>query len=161
MRRDQIVEIVLEPMDMAFVVLTPQLKVWGKHIFVIGVMTMDRIEDVFVHEGSVNGGVFEYFVRTTLLPILMPYNGQNKHSVVVMDNASIHHLEAVQDMILGMGAIIRFLPPYSPDLNPIEEVFSKVKRHLKANDMLYLATLSPQFFVVDAFRTVMLGICKQ
>ena len=57
-------------------------------------------------------------------------------------------------MILGVGAIIRFLPPYSPDLNPIEEVFSKVKTYLKANDMLYLATLSPRFFVVDAFLTV-------
>ena len=84
----------------------------------------------------------------------MPYNGQNKHSVVVMDNASIHHLEAVQDMILGVGAVIRFLSPYSPNLNPIEEAFFKVKRHLKANDMLYLATLSPCFFVVDAFQSV-------
>ena len=101
--------------------LTPvkhQLKVWGKRISAIGVMTMEGIEDVFVYEGSVNGDVFEYFVRTTLLPLLMPYDGQNKHSVVVMDNASIHHLETVQDMILGVGALIRFLPPYSPDLNP-------------------------------------------
>lgn len=105
------------------------------------------------NEDSVNGDVFEYFVRTTLLPLLMPYNGHNTHSVV-MDNASIHHLETVQDMILGVGALIRFLPAYSPDLNPIEEVFSKVKRYLKANDMLYLATQSPRLFVADAFLTV-------
>ena len=71
-----------------------------------------------------------------------------------MDNASIYHLETVQDMILGVGAIIRFLPPYSPDLNPIEEVFSNVKSYLKANDMLYLATMSPRLFVADAFQTV-------
>ena len=106
--------------------LTPvkhQLKVWGKRITAIGIMTMEGIEDVFIHEDSTNGEVFEYFVRTILLPLLKPYNGQNKHSVVVMDNASIHHLETVQDMILGIGAIIRFLPPYSPDLNPIEEVY--------------------------------------
>ena len=137
--------------------LTPvkhQLKVWGKRISAIGVMTTDGIKDVFVQEGPVNGDVFEYFVRTTLLPILMPYNSHNKHSVVVMDNVSIHHLETVQDMILGVGAIICFLPPYSPDLNPIEKVFSKVKTYLKANDMLYLATLSPRFFVVDAFLIV-------
>ena len=68
-----------------------------------------------------------------------------------MDNASIHHLETVQDMMLDVGAIIRFLPPYSPDLNPIEEMFSKVKSYLKANDMLYLATMSPQLFVADGF----------
>lgn len=71
-----------------------------------------------------------------------------------MYNASIHHLEAVQDIILGVGALFWFLSPYSPDLNPIEVVFSKVKRFLKANDMLYLATLSPRLFVVDAFQTV-------
>ena len=71
--------------------LTPvehQLKVWSKCIFATGVMTMEGIEDVFVYEGSVSGDVFEYFVRTTLVPLLMPYNGLNKHSVVVMDNAS-------------------------------------------------------------------------
>ena len=49
-------------------------------------MTTDGIKDVFVLEGPVNGA--EYFVRTTLLPIFMPYNG---HTVVVMDNTSVHH----------------------------------------------------------------------
>ena len=116
---------------------------WVKRISAIGVMSMCGIEDVYIYGGSVNGEVFEYFVRTTLLPPLMPYNGVNIHSVVVMDNATIHHLQRVQDIILGVGALIRFLPAYSSDLNPIEEVFSNVKQYLKANDTLYLDTQSP------------------
>ena len=117
-------------------------------------MSMCGIEDVYIYEGSVNGEVFEHFVRTTLLPLLMPYNGVNTHSVVVTYNATIHHLQRVQDIILGVGALIRFLPAYSPDLNPIEEVFSKVKQYLKANDTLYLATQSPRSFIIHAFHTV-------
>ena len=77
---------------------------------------MKGIEDVYIHEGSVDGDVFQ---KHPLASILMPYNGSNSHSVVVLDNASIHHLSTVEDMILGVGALIRFLPPYSPDLNPI------------------------------------------
>ena len=134
--------------------ITHKLQVWGKRITAIGVMSMRGIEDAYIYEGSVNGDVFEHFVRTTLLPLLMSYNGVNTHSVVVMDNATIHHLQRAQDMILGVGALIRFLPAYSPDLNPIEEVFSKVKRYLKANDTLYLATQSPHPFVLGTFHTV-------
>ena len=44
---------------------------------------------------------------------------------MLMDNASIHHLERVEEMITGVGARLHFLPPYSPDLMPIEEVFAK------------------------------------
>ena len=51
--------------------------------------------------------------------------------LVVLDNASIHHLSTVVDLISAAGALVRFLPPYSPDMNPIEEAFSKVKSHLR------------------------------
>ena len=61
-------------------------------------------------------------VRTTPLPILMSFNGINSHSVVIMDNCSVHHLERVLEMITSVGALIRFLPPYSPDLNPIDQL---------------------------------------
>ena len=57
-----------------------------------------------------------------------------------MDNASIHHVEEVVDMIRASGALIRFLPPYSPDLNPIEEAFSKVKSFLRDNETAYQVT---------------------
>ena len=49
------------------------------------------------------------------------------HSVVIMDNTAIHHVDEVIKMIQGIGAMVLYLPPYSPDYNPIEEAFSKVK----------------------------------
>lgn len=130
------------------------LRVGGKRLSVIGAMSVDGIEDIYISEGNVNGDVFEDFVRTTLLPLLQPFNGTNSHSVVVMDNASIHHVHKIVEMIHGVGALVRFLPPYSPDLDPIEEAFSKVKSFLKANDTVYLSTTSARTLVSMAFNTV-------
>ncbi len=84
----------------------------------------------------------------------MPFNGINSHSVVIMDNCSIHHLERVLEMITSVGALIRFLPPYSPDLNPIELVFSKVKSFWKANDLVVQSTSNPHTLVLMAFNSV-------
>lgn len=56
----------------------------------------------------------------------MPFNGTNPHSVIVLDNASIHHVDKVVELLHSLGALVLFLPPYSPDYNPIE-AFSKVK----------------------------------
>ena len=55
----------------------------------------------------------------------MPFDGVNLRSVVVMDNASIYHLVRVQDIITGVGARVIFLPPYSPDLMPLEKCLQK------------------------------------
>ena len=131
-----------------------QLRVGGKRINAIGVMSMQGMEDAYIVEENVNGDVFERFVRTSLLPILKPFNGTNSHSVVVMDNASIHHLDKIAQMIAGVGALLRFLPPYSPELNPIEHVFSKVKAFLKANDTVYFNTRFPTTLVTMAFCTI-------
>jgi transposase len=68
------------------------------------------------------------------LPYLQPFNGVNARSIVVMDNASIHHSSSVVNSIESTGALVQFLPPYSPDLNPIEMAFSKVKSVLKSNE---------------------------
>ena len=54
-----------------------------------------------------------------------------------MDNASIHHVDSVVAYINGVGAVVRFLPPYSPDFNPIESVFGGVKQYLQSNDLFY------------------------
>ena len=76
------------------------------------------------------------FVERKLLPQLLPFDGFNRNSVVVLDNASIHHVSEVEHLIESTGALLIYLPPYSPDLNPIEECFSKVKSFLRANDPL-------------------------
>lgn len=73
-------------------------------------------------DGAVNGDVFTAFVRQVLVPTLRPGD------VVVMDNLSSHRVVAVREAIESAGASLRFLPPYSPDYNPIELAFSKLRR---------------------------------
>ena len=78
------------------------------------------IHDVQLVEGSVNGDKFEEFITNSVVPYLQPLQHQLYSS---MDNATIHH---VPTAILQTGALLLFLPPYSPDLNPVELIFSKV-----------------------------------
>jgi transposase len=72
-------------------------------------------------QGSTNKAVFEAYVEWVLAPSLKP--GQ----VVVMDNLAAHKSEEVSELIEARGCEVLFVPPYSPDLNPIEEAFSKIK----------------------------------
>jgi transposase len=77
-------------------------------------------------DGAVNGDVFEAFVEQVLVAELRPGD------VVVMDNLSSHKRASTRKRIEAAGATLVFLPPYSPDLNPIEMVFSKVKQLLRS-----------------------------
>ena len=81
-----------------------QLRVGGKRISAIPILTTRGIEDVYTSTETINGERFEEFLCQCLLPIIMPYDGVNPRSVVVLDNASIHHLARVQDIITGVGA---------------------------------------------------------
>ena len=65
----------------------------------------------------------------------MPFDGVNPNSVVIFDNCCIHHTSEVISAIQDTGAILHFLPPYSPDWNPAEGAFSKVKTMMKAMEM--------------------------
>jgi transposase len=77
-------------------------------------------------DGAINGGIFEAFVEHVLVPTLQPGD------LVVMDNLSSHKRQAIQDRIRAAGAEPVFLPPYSPDFNPIELAFSKIKQRLRS-----------------------------
>ena len=79
-----------------------------------------------VDDGAVNGDVFEAFVEQVLAPEL------RSGDVVIMDNLSSHKRLRVRDLIESAGARLVFLPPYSPDLNPIELIFAKVKQLLRS-----------------------------
>jgi transposase len=79
-----------------------------------------------VVDGAVNGDVFEAFVAQVLAPQLRPGD------VVVMDNLSSHKRARTREWIEAAGASVRFLPPYSPDLNPIEMIFAKAKQLLRS-----------------------------
>lgn len=108
-----------------------KLLVRGRHLNAIAFMSSSGIIDCHIEDGPVDSDQFYLCVQRYLLPHLMPFDGSNPHSVVIMDNASIHHVDEVVQMIQGVGAMIIFLPPYSPDYNPIEEAFSKVKTVIK------------------------------
>lgn len=133
---------------------SPHLLCYGDCISAISVISMRGVEDAYLVEGNVDGDMFLRFVQTSLLNIIQSFDGNNSRSVVVLDNASIHHVEAVCDLISAAGALIRFLPPYSPDLNPIEEVFSKVKGYLIDNEIAYKSTSEPRIIILEAFGSV-------
>jgi len=78
-----------------------------------------------VVDGAVNADVFEAFVEQVLVPTL------GDGDVVVMDNLSSHKRVATRELIRACGAEVLYLPPYSPDLNPIENVFAKLKQRLR------------------------------
>ena len=77
-------------------------------------------------DGATDASCFETYVRDCLVPTLRPGD------IVVMDNLACHKSTAVEDLIRSAEAAVRYLPAYSPDLNPIEPLFSKVKEYLRA-----------------------------
>lgn len=91
----------------------------------IAALDLEGIRCSTVVDGPVNSDVFIAFVRQVLVPDLKPGD------IVVMDNLSSHKVAAVRALIEGAGAELMYLPPYSPDLNPIEMVFSKIKQKLR------------------------------
>ena len=132
----------------------------GKRYSAIPVMSISGIHDVEIVEGSVNGNRFETFVENTVLPILNPFNGTNALSVVIMDNCSIHHVTSIVDLIeTDAQAKLIFLPPYSPDLMPLEEVFSKVKSIIKMNYKIFQVCSAPRALLAMAFTFITMDDC--
>ena len=85
----------------------------------------DRIEAPCVIDGPINGESFLAYVEQVLVPTLKPGD------IVIIDNLGSHKGKAVRRAIRAAGAKLFFLPPYSPDLNPIEQVFAKLKTLLR------------------------------
>ena len=97
---------------------------WKTTTFV-GALRLSGMTAPMVLDGAMYGAAFLAYVEKMLVPTLEPGD------IVVMDNLPAHRSAAVRDAIQGAGAELRFLPPYSPDLNPIEMAFSKLKAYLK------------------------------
>lgn len=92
----------------------------------VAAMGLTGVQCSMVLDGAINRAGFEAFVHQVLLPTLRP--GQ----IVVMDNLSSHKGPRVAELIRGVGAQLLYLPPYSPDLSPIEPAFSKIKHLLRS-----------------------------
>ena len=97
----------------------------GKNTTLLSSMSVEGMGPSLAITGAVDARVFEAYLERVLLPELHP--GQ----VVVMDNLSAHKTQKVRELIEGAGCELLYLAPYSPDLNPIEEAFSKIKGILR------------------------------
>ena len=133
----------------------------GTRYSAITAISVRGVQDVVLAEGSVNGEVFADFIKDSLVPILQPFNCCNPDSIVVMDNASIHHVDEVAELIIQTGGLLHFLPPYSPDLNPVEQVFSNVKAIMKENDQLFQVFSEPRVLLTVAFDMITDNDCKE
>lgn len=97
---------------------------WKTTTFVGGLCD-DRLIAPMVTDGPMNGEMFLAYARQFLAPALRP------GAVVILDNLSSHKVKGVREAITAAGATLLYLPPYSPDLNPIEKLFSKLKALLR------------------------------
>ena len=97
---------------------------WKTTTFVAGLRRTGMIAPMVI-DRPINRESFLAYVGQVLVPEL------KQGDVVVMDNLSSHKAQAVREMIEGAGASLLYLPPYSPDFNPIEQAFSKLKAHLR------------------------------
>jgi transposase len=91
----------------------------------IAALRYDRIDAPCMFDGPINAQSFQAYVNQVLVPTLKP------RDVVILDNLGSHKGEAVRAAIRAVGARLIFLPPYSPDLNPIEQVFAKLKHLMR------------------------------
>ncbi len=97
---------------------------WKTTTFVAG-LRVDGLTAPMVLDGAMNGTAFKAYVEQVLAPSLRPGD------IVVMDNLSSHKVDGVRKAIKMAGAFLLYLPPYSPDLNPIEQAFAKLKALLR------------------------------
>ena len=101
----------------------------------IGALNLDGLVAAMTVPGSTNTEVFLTYVTQVLAPQLW------KGAIVVMDNLKVHHAERVRVAIESVGAKVKFLPPYSPDLSPIELCWSKLKQFLRSCEARTLESL--------------------
>jgi transposase len=97
---------------------------WQSSTF-LAALRHDRLTAPFFIEGAVDAEVFTAYLQHVLCPEL------ERGDVVILDNLSTHKIAAVAQLVEAAGATVRYLPAYSPDLNPIEMAFAKLKAHLR------------------------------
>jgi transposase len=120
----------------------------GTHLTLLAALGVSGVSAPWVVEGVVDGGVFAIYLRDVLGPTLMPGD------VVVMDNLSVHKVAAVDATLTTYGARLEYLPPYSPDFNPIEQCWAKIKTALRTAKARTLKAL------FQALQTALLTISE-
>lgn len=101
-------------------------KNYGENVTMLGALSLQGVEALMTVNGATDSEVFLAFVREVLAPTL------DEGDVVIWDNLGAHRSQAVREAVDARGAMLLFLPPYSPDMNPIERCWSKIKTYLRA-----------------------------
>ena len=99
-----------------------------KNVTILGALTLDGLKTLMTIDAATDADVFRAFVQHLLVPALRPGD------VVIMDNLSSHKVSGVREAIEAAGARLLYLPPYSPEFNPIELAWSKLKQLLRATE---------------------------
>lgn len=118
----------------------------GKATTIVSSIRLDGTTVPLLMDGAMNGAKFKDYVENHLVPHL------RKGDVVVMDNLPCHKVAGIREAIESVGAHLSYLPPYSPDLNPIEEMWSKIKAYLRKVKARSQDRLLPE--ILNAFRLV-------
>ncbi len=121
----------------------------GAHYTLLAALSVQAPQAPWVLEGAMDGAAFEVYVEQMLLPTL------TRGDIVFMDNLSFHKAPRIRTLIESVGARLVFLPPYSPDLNPVELCWAKVKTALRDAKARTSETL------VDAIADALRAVTKQ
>jgi len=116
----------------------------------MGAMSREGMLASMTVESATDGDVFLAYLDQVLCPVLCP--ALRPGQVVVMDNLSAHKIEGVRQRIEAAGAQLLYLPPYSPDFNPIEKAWSKIKQHLRSAKSRTVARLEE--IIPQALQTI-------
>ncbi len=124
----------------------------GSSFTMLSAISFTKVEAALYGEWAANGEIFLEFIEKCLCPVL-----QSRH-VVVMDNVAFHKVCGVKKAIESVGAKLIYLPPYSPDLNPIEQMWSKIKTCLRKESARTLSKFASSIKI--AFTSVNDGDLK-
>jgi transposase len=119
---------------------------YGSNYTLLGVLGLNGLEAPWVVEGALNGELFKLYVGEVLAPTL------RAGDILLMDNLPTHKVKGIAELVEASGARLEYLPPYSPDYNPIERCWSKIKTYLrKAKARSYRALIRA---IKEALETI-------
>lgn len=123
-----------------------RLLIGGERVSAIACISLAGLLDAMTVKGTTDGDAFYDFIQVHLLPHLIPFNGVNPHSGVVMDNCAIHNIDGI---VKSIHDVVHFLPPYSPDFQPDvfkgqdrTEIYIEESMHTADTEVLLLASFT-------------------